>query len=92
MNLREFDSVALIAALAVGRLFPSELPGGEGLHGGDEGVIVDAMHAPTVYTVEFFRDGKTVAIADVCPEEIRLVQRYYPSESTRREDARASAT
>lgn len=91
MNLHEFDSVALIVAIPADRLFPSELPEGEGLHGGDEGVIVDAMHAPAVYTVEFTRGGETVAIGDVRPEEIRLVRRHHPSDLARREDARASA-
>jgi hypothetical protein len=37
------------------------------------------MHAPAIYTVEFFREGKTVALADVTSDQIRLVQRYTPA-------------
>ena len=91
MTINEFDTVALIVPVAADRLFPSELPEGQGLRRGDEGVIVDAAHAPAVYTVEFLRDGKTAAIADIRPDEIRLVRRHRLSGLMRREDARASA-
>lgn len=77
--IHEFDTVALLMPLSADRLFPSELPEGVGLVAGDTGVIVDAMHAPTIYTVEFFRDGKTVALADVTPDQVRLVQRHIPA-------------
>jgi hypothetical protein len=77
--VHEFDTVALLMPLSADRLFPSELPEGVGLVPGDTGVIVDAMHAPAIYTVEFFREGMTVAIADVTPDQIRLVQQYTPA-------------
>jgi hypothetical protein len=77
--VHEFDTVALLTPLSADKLFPSELPEGTGLMPGDTGVVVDAMHAPAIYTVEFFRRGKTVAIADVTPDQIRLVQRYAPA-------------
>jgi hypothetical protein len=84
--VHEFDTVALLIPLGADRLFPSELPEGVGLIPGDTGVVVDAMHAPANYTVEFFREGKTVAIADVTPDQIRLVRRSIPivPELTRR--------
>jgi hypothetical protein len=84
--IHEFDTVALLMPLSADKLFPSELPEGVGLVSGDTGVVVDAMHAPAIYTVEFFREGKTVAIADVTPDQIRLVRRSTPiaPELTRR--------
>ncbi len=80
--IHEFDTVALLMPLSADNLFPSELPEGVGLVSGDTGVVVDAMHAPAVYTVEFFRDGKTVAIADVTSDQIRLMQRSIPAAPT----------
>lgn len=77
--VHEFDTVALLISLSADKLFPSELLEGIGLVPGDTGVVVDAMHAPAVYTVEFFREGKTVAIADVTPDQVRLVERYVPA-------------
>ncbi len=77
--VHEFDTVTLLTPLSADKLFPSELPECVGLAPGDTGVVVDAMHAPAIYTVEFFRDGKTVAIADVTPDQIRLVQRSIPA-------------
>ncbi len=79
MSIDEFDSVALLVPLPAERLFPSELPAGEGLRPGDEGVVVDALHAPEWYTVEFFRGGETVAIADVTPAQVRVVARAAPT-------------
>ncbi len=63
----------------IGQVFPSELPEDVGLVPGDTGMIVDAMHAPTIYTVEFFHEGKTVAIADVTPDQIHLVRHSIPA-------------
>ncbi len=77
--IHEFDTVALLMPVSADRLFPSELPEGVGLVAGDTGVVVDAMHAPTIYTVEFFRDGKTVAIANVTPDQIRLARCHTPA-------------
>ncbi len=77
--IHEFDTVALLVPLSADKLFPSELPEGLGLVAGDTGVIVDAMHAPTIYTVEFFREGKTVALADVTPDHIYLVRHSTPA-------------
>ncbi|MGI8509464.1 MAG: DUF4926 domain-containing protein [Gemmatimonadaceae bacterium] len=77
--IHDFDTVALLTPLSADKLFPSELPEGVGLVSGDTGVVVDAMHAPTLYTVEFFRAGKTVALADVTADQIRLVQRPAPA-------------
>jgi hypothetical protein len=80
-SINEFDTVALIVPLAADRLFPSELPVGEGLVKGDEGAVVDVLHNPRAYTVEFFRNGETAALATVMPQEIRLVHRYYSAHS-----------
>lgn len=72
--MNEFDSVRLIVPRGAETLVDSALPDEEGLLAGDTGVIVDAAHAPYVYTVEFFRDGETVAIADVVPHEVAVIE------------------
>ncbi len=70
-GLRESENVELTVAIPAARVFGSLLPSGEGFHEGDHGAICDADHAPAVYTVEVFRDGRTVGLVEVEPHEIR---------------------
>lgn len=47
---------------------------GEGLKNGDEGAVVDAVYRDRGWvTVEFFRNGKTVAVTDVPLTHLRLI-------------------
>lgn len=71
--IHEFDSVVLIVALPADALFDSALPDGEGLVPGDRGAVVDTAHAPAAYAVEFFRNGASVALADVTPNQVRVI-------------------
>jgi hypothetical protein len=67
-RFREFESIALTEDLPGAKLeYPAE---DAPLHAGDEGVIVDDGHAPDTYLAEFFRDGETIAIAEVRPNQI----------------------
>jgi hypothetical protein len=38
--------------------------------------VVDVYDTPPGYIVEFFRDGKTVAVTDVTPEQVRVIARH----------------
>ncbi len=69
----EFDSVALLVDLPDA---PLEFPDvdNEPLHVGDRGAIV-FVHNDGAFCVEFFREGETVALADVTADQIRLVWR-----------------
>ncbi len=73
-ELHEFEDIELTTSIPAARVFGSLLPPGEGLHAGDVGAIADAYHAPAVYTVEVFRDGRTVGMVEVAPHEIRSLR------------------
>lgn len=72
-DFEEFDSVTLVVDLPDA---PLEFPevDNEPLHAGDTGAIV-FIYSDGTFCVEFFRDGETVALADVTANQIRLVQR-----------------
>lgn len=73
-RIDEFDSVSLCAPIPAAEIAISHLPAGTGLVPGDAGAVVDAMHRDKGWvTVEFFRDGKTVAVTDVPLDRLRLV-------------------
>jgi len=72
MNIRELDVVALTVPLADAEMFD----GSDGLHVGDQGTVVGVWRENAAYIVEFFRDGETVAIEDVTPDQVRLVWRH----------------
>lgn len=78
-RLHESADVVLLAPIPRDQIIAADLPPSEGLIPGDEGTIVDAYHAPNVYTVEFFRNGGSVGIADVTPAQIRVVAPASPS-------------
>jgi hypothetical protein len=72
-----FDSVELVVAL------PDEPyegndppPDWHGLVPDDWGAVVEVFDTPPGYIVEFFRDDETVAVADVTPEQVRVIARH----------------
>ena len=72
-RIDEFDAVALLAPIPADGIALSHLPAGEGLKNGDEGAVVDIIHHNRGWvTVEFFRNGKTVAVTDVPLTRLRL--------------------
>jgi len=71
-TIHEFDAVELLVDLPDARLEYPEA-GDAPLHAGDSGVVVSAHDEDRAITVEFFRDGETVAITDVGREQIRLI-------------------
>ncbi|MDQ6601205.1 MAG: DUF4926 domain-containing protein [Chloroflexota bacterium] len=77
-----FDRVELIVALPDEPYAGSRTPADWcGLAPGDQGTVVEAFDAPPGYIVEFFRDGKTVAIADVTPGQVRVIA-HHPASRT----------
>ncbi len=73
-RIDEFDGVALLAPIPADEIAISHLPAGEGLANGDEGAVVDAMYRDRGWvTVEFFRNGQTVAVTDVPLTRLRLI-------------------
>ncbi len=62
--IEEFDVVALTTSLPA-----------YGLVEGDEGTVVDTHPNYRMYTVEFTRHGKTVAVVGVHAEDLRVVWR-----------------
>lgn len=72
-TIHELDSVELVVDLPDA---PLEYPeaGDAPLHAGDRGVVVFVYGDGRAFTVEFFRDGETVAITDVTPDQIRLLE------------------
>lgn len=72
LTIHEFDTVELLVDLPDA---PLEYPeaGDAPLHAGDRGVVVSAHDEDRSLTVEFFRDGETVAITDVRREQVRLM-------------------
>ncbi|MHB8644591.1 MAG: DUF4926 domain-containing protein [Thermomicrobiales bacterium] len=75
MKIRELDVVALTVPLPDAEMFD----GSDGLHAGDRGTVVGVWRENAAYIVEFFRDGETVAIADVTPEQVRLIWQHDPA-------------
>ena len=73
-TIHEFDAVELLVDLPGARLFYPEM-GTASLHAGDSGVVVSAHDEDRAITVEFFRDGETVAITDVRREQVRLMNK-----------------
>ena len=72
-TIHEFDVIELLVDLSDARLaFPvlKDAP----LHAGDRGVVVSAYDEDQSITVEFFRNGETVAITDVRREQVRRVE------------------
>jgi hypothetical protein len=74
MKIHELDVVALTIPLPNAEMFD----GSDGLHIGDQGTVVGVWREDAGYIVEFFRDGETVAIEDVTPDQVRLVWQYTP--------------
>lgn len=73
-RIDEFDSVILLAPIPADEIAVSHLPAGEGLKSGDEGAVVDAVARDRgLVTVEFFRDGRTIAVTDVPLTHLRLM-------------------
>jgi hypothetical protein len=70
--IHDLDSVELLVDLPNA---PLEYPeaGDAPLHVGDRGVVVFAHNDGQSFTVEFFRDGETVAITEVRSQQMRLV-------------------
>lgn len=70
-TIHELDTVELLVDLPDA---PMEYPeaGDAPLHVGDRGTVVFA-YDDRAFTVEFFRDGETVAITDVTREQVHLV-------------------
>lgn len=85
-----FDRVELLVALPdepyAGSRPPAEW---RGLSPGDRGTIVDVFETPPGYIVEFFRGEKTVAVADVTPEQVRVIG--HPSTGRAPEPAQRTA-
>jgi hypothetical protein len=74
-RIDEFDGVALCAPIPAAEIAISHLPADEGLIPGDTGAVVDAMHRDEGWvTVEFFRDGETVAVTDVPLDHLCLAR------------------
>jgi len=71
-TIHEFDAVELLVDLPGARLFYPEVDTAP-LHAGDSGVVVSAHDEDRAITVEFFRDGETVAITGVRREQVRRV-------------------
>jgi hypothetical protein len=71
----EFDVVALRVPLPDAQMYD----GSDGLHTGDQGAVVDAAPDGRYLIVEFFRNGETVAIETVTPDQLRLVQQVRPA-------------
>ncbi len=72
MKIQELDVVALTVPLPDAEMFD----GSDGLHVGDQGTVVGVWRQNVAYIVEFFRDGETVAIEDVTPNQVRLVWQH----------------
>jgi hypothetical protein len=75
MKIDELDVVALTTPLPNAEMYD----GSEGLRVGDEGTVVGLWRENAGYIVEFFRDGETVAIEDVTPDQVRLVWKNTPT-------------
>ncbi|MGI8856331.1 MAG: DUF4926 domain-containing protein [Thermomicrobiales bacterium] len=71
----EFDVVALRVPLPNAHMYD----GSDGLHVDDQGAVVDAAPDGQYFIVEFFRNGETVAIETVTPDQVRLVQQVRPA-------------
>lgn len=71
-TIHELDTVELVVNLPAARLEYPEM-GDAPLHAGDRGVVVFAHTDGQAFVVEFFRDGETVAITEVTPEQVRLI-------------------
>jgi hypothetical protein len=77
MTPQRFDSIELLVPLPDEPYAGGHPPADwHGLVPGDRGAVIEVYDAPPGYTVEFFREGKTVAVADVTPAQVRVVQRY----------------
>jgi len=73
-TIHEFDAVELLVDLPDARLVYPEVDT-VSLHAGDSGIVVSAHDEDRAITVEFFRDGETVAITDVRREQVRLMNK-----------------
>lgn len=77
MTPQLFDSVELVVPMPDEPYAGSHPPADwRGLAPGDRGAVVEVFETPPGYIIEFFRDGKTVAITDVTPEQVRVTQRH----------------
>jgi uncharacterized protein DUF4926 len=75
-----YDRVELVVALPDEPYAGGHPPAAwHGLAPGDRGAVVEIFDTPPGYIVEFFRDGKTVAVSDVTPEQIRVIARHSTS-------------
>lgn len=75
MKIDELDVVALTVPLPNAEMYD----GSDGLHIGDRGTIVGIWRESAGYIVEFFREGETVAIEDVTPDQVRLAWKNTPT-------------
>ncbi|MHB8648397.1 MAG: DUF4926 domain-containing protein [Thermomicrobiales bacterium] len=87
-TIRELDSVELLVDLPDAPLEYPEM-GDAPLHAGDRGVVVFVYDDARAFTVEFFRDDETVAIADVTRDQVRVIARHASSRAS--EPARRTA-
>lgn len=72
-TIHEYDTVELLVDLPNAQRFYPE-PGSAHLRAGDRGVVVSAHDEDRSITIEFFREGETVAITDVDRERVRRVE------------------
>jgi uncharacterized protein DUF4926 len=75
-TLHELDAVELVVDLPDAPLEYPEM-GDSPLHAGDRGVVVFVYDDGRAFAVEFFRDGETVAIADVTADQVRLIETIH---------------
>lgn len=71
-TIHELDVVELLVDLPTA---PLEFPemGDIPLHVGDRGTVISTYDDARSFAVEFFRNGETVAITDLRPEQVRRV-------------------
>jgi len=77
MSIHELDSIELLVSLPDAPLEHPERNTAP-LHPGDRGAVIHVHGDGEAFMVEFFRDGETVAIADVTPEQVRVITAHRP--------------
>jgi hypothetical protein len=76
MMIHLLDSVMLTVDLPD---VAHEFAPGHGLVAGDRGAVVAVFTDPPGYLVEIFRDGKTIALVDVTPDQVRAAPPALPA-------------
>ena len=77
-TIHELDSVEILVGLPDVPLEDPEA-GDAPLHTGDRGVVVFVYDDERAFAGELFRGEETVAIADVTPNQIRLMESHAPT-------------